>query len=110
MGIAATERHGGSRLTEITTRLTPHADGWRLTGEKCWVSRLKESAAFVVFGKDPGGRIQAAVVPAESEGVTRFPENPSGLGGWAWGTLQLQDVAIPKDNILTTPEGDGERI
>ncbi|MFE6894775.1 acyl-CoA dehydrogenase [Streptomyces sp. NPDC057694] len=110
VGIAATERHGGSRLTEITTRLTPHADGWRLTGEKCWVSRLKESAAFVVFAKDPNGRIQAAVVPAESDGVTRFPETPSGLAGWAWGTLQLQDVKVPEENILTTPDGDGERI
>jgi hypothetical protein len=28
---------------------------WRLTGEKCWVSRLLESAAFVVFVRDPDG-------------------------------------------------------
>jgi alkylation response protein AidB-like acyl-CoA dehydrogenase len=42
VGIAATERHGGSRLTEITARLVPDGEGWRLTGEKCWVSRLNE--------------------------------------------------------------------
>ncbi|MDF3149402.1 MULTISPECIES: acyl-CoA dehydrogenase [unclassified Streptomyces] len=110
VGIAATERHGGSRLTEITTRLFPDNNGWRLSGEKCWVSRLEEAAAFVVFAKDPSDRIQAAVVPADAEGVTRYPETPSGLGGWAWGTLALTDVSVSSDSILTTPGGDGEQI
>ncbi|MER6075495.1 acyl-CoA dehydrogenase [Streptomyces sp. NPDC001817] len=110
VGIAATERHGGSRLTEITTRLFPDGNGWRLSGEKCWVSRLQEAAAFVVFAKDPTGRIQAVIVPADTKGVTRHPENPSGLGGWAWGTLALNDVHVPAEHILTTPGGDGEQI
>ncbi|WP_316779989.1 acyl-CoA dehydrogenase family protein [Streptomyces sasae] len=110
VGIAATERHGGSRLTEITARLMPDAQGWRLTGEKCWVSRLNEAAAFVVFAKDPNGRIQAAVVPADAPGVTRYPETPSGLAGWAWGTLQLHDVHLSGGDVLVMPDGDGERI
>ncbi|MGW4784984.1 acyl-CoA dehydrogenase [Streptomyces sp. NPDC004230] len=110
IGIAATERHGGSRLTEITARLQPDGDNWRLTGEKCWVSRLDEASAFVTFAKDPSGRIQAAVVPAEAQGVTRYPETPSGLAGWAWGTLQFHDVHLSRDEILTVPGGDGEQI
>lgn len=110
VGIAATERHGGSRLTEITARLLPDGNGWRLTGEKCWVSRLNEASAFVVFAKDPGGRIQAAVVPADAPGVARYPEMPSGLAGWTWGTLQFHDVRLSGDEILAVPGGDGERI
>ena len=63
VGIAATERHGGSRIQEITTRASLDRNGrWRLTGEKCWVSRLLESAAFVVFVRDPDGRISAVIV------------------------------------------------
>ncbi|GAA2523698.1 acyl-CoA dehydrogenase family protein [Streptomyces longisporus] len=74
------------------------------------MSRLVEASAFVAFAKDPGGRIQAAVVPAEAQGVTRYPETPSGLAGWAWGTLQLDDVRLSGDDVLTLPGGDGETI
>jgi alkylation response protein AidB-like acyl-CoA dehydrogenase len=95
---------------EIAARLVPDGEGWWLSGEKCWVSRLEEASAFVVFAKDPDGRIQAVVVAAEAEGVTRYPETLSGLAGWAWGTLQFHDVRVHGDAVLVVPGGDGERI
>ncbi|MGW0656614.1 acyl-CoA dehydrogenase family protein, partial [Streptomyces umbrinus] len=108
VGIAATERHGGSRLPEITTRAVEGRGGWRLTGEKCWVSRLEEASAFVVFFKDPGGRIEAAVVGADAPGVSRRPERPAGLGGWAWGSLVLRDVPVSREDVLWAPGGGDE--
>src|SRR5262249_170576 len=97
----------GSRLPEITTRATPGPDGWRLTGEKCWVSRLSEASAFVVFAKDPEGTIQAAVVDADANGVTRRPETPSGLGGRACATVAFQAARLPPHAILSrTDSGD----
>lgn len=105
VGIAATERHGGSRLQEITTRATARPDGgWGVNGEKCWVSRLTESAAFVVFFKNPLGTITAAAVEATAPGLERGPIVPSGLGGWDWGTLAFNDVHVKEEDLIG---GDG---
>jgi alkylation response protein AidB-like acyl-CoA dehydrogenase len=55
IGIAATERHGGSRIRKITTRATLASRGrWLISGEKTWVSRLAEAVGLVVFFRDPG--------------------------------------------------------
>ncbi|MEO3822130.1 acyl-CoA dehydrogenase family protein [Plantactinospora sp. B24E8] len=108
VGIAATERHGGSRIQEITTRATVRRDGtWRLTGEKCWVSRLMESAGFVVFFRDPDGRISATVVDAGSQRLEREVIEPFGLGGWSWGVLRLHEVPVDPATDLVGRTGDG---
>jgi hypothetical protein len=74
--------------------------GWWLNGEKCWVSRLTESAAFVVFFKDDDDGITAAVVEAKAVGLERGPVVPAGLGGWDWGTLAFTDVHVSEDDLL----------
>ncbi|MEQ4306179.1 acyl-CoA dehydrogenase family protein [Plantactinospora sp. B6F1] len=80
VGIAVTERHGGSRVQEITSQARLRRDGrWRVSGEKCWVSRLVESAGFVVFFRAPDSRITAAVVDAVDHGLEREPIAPFGL-------------------------------
>jgi alkylation response protein AidB-like acyl-CoA dehydrogenase len=105
VGIAATERHGGSRLQEITTSARPRpAGGWWISGEKCWVSRLEEAAAFVVFFVNPRRAITAALVPADAPGLRRRLVAPAGLGGWTWGALELADVAVGPDDLVG---GDG---
>ncbi|WP_051951503.1 acyl-CoA dehydrogenase family protein [Actinacidiphila yeochonensis] len=107
VGIAATERHGGSRLQGITTRATPMpGGGWALDGEKCWVSRLREASAFVVFFKDPADRMSAAVIDADAPGIQRRPALPAGLAGWAWGSLSLTGVRIGEADLLGAL-GDG---
>lgn len=105
VGIAATERRGGSRIRQITTRARL-ADGgrWLLSGEKCWVSRLAEAEALVVFFLDPDAAVTAAVVDADRPGLTRELVTPAGLGGWSWGTLHLRDVPVdPAVDVLGEP-------
>jgi alkylation response protein AidB-like acyl-CoA dehydrogenase len=107
VGIAATERHGGSRIQEMTARAILHRDRWLLSGEKCWVSRLVESAGWVVFFRDPDGRISAAVLDATAPGLEREPVTPAGLGGWGWGILRLHDVPIDPGRDLLAGPGRG---
>lgn len=111
IGIAATERHGGSRIREITTQARLDRDGrWRLTGEKCWVSRLTEAAAFVTFVRDPDGHISAVLVNANDPRIEREVVEPFGLGGWGWGLLRLHNVPVdPTEALLGTP-GSGLSI
>ncbi len=108
VGIAATERHGGSRIQEITTRAVLGPDRrWYLNGEKCWISRLEEAAAFAVFFRDPDGRVSGAVVEATEPGLHRELIAPLGLDGWTWGVLRFRDVAIdPRQDLLGRP-GEG---
>lgn len=108
VGIAATERHGGSRIQEITTNARLHRDGrWRVDGEKCWVSRLVESAVFVIFFRDPDRRITAAVIDAADPGLEREVIVPLGLGGWSWGVLRLHGVPVDPAADLLGRAGDG---
>jgi alkylation response protein AidB-like acyl-CoA dehydrogenase len=111
IGIAATERHGGSRIREITTQARLGRGGtWRLTGEKCWVSRLTEAAAFVVFVRDPDARISAVLVDADDPRVERDVIEPFGLGGWGWGVLRLHDLPIDPAAALLGEPGAGLEI
>jgi alkylation response protein AidB-like acyl-CoA dehydrogenase len=112
IGIAATERHGGSRIREITTqaRLSRSGRHWQLTGEKCWVSRLSEACGFVVFVRDPDGRISAVLVDATDPHVEREVIEPFGLGGWGWGVLRLHDLPVDPAVALLGVPGSGLAI
>lgn len=105
VGIAATERHGGSRVQEITTRAVPvGAHRWEVCGEKVWVSRLVEASGIVVFFRDPDARVSAAIIDATAPGLHREPIPPAGLAGWTWGILRLRQVVIdPRTDLIGAP-------
>lgn len=105
VGIAATERHGGTRIQEITTRATVGSRGrWLICGEKIWISRLAEAAGLVVFFRDPDGHISAAIIDAASPGLERELITPAGLAGWSWGVLRLHQAAIdPRTDLIGAP-------
>jgi alkylation response protein AidB-like acyl-CoA dehydrogenase len=105
IGVAATERHGGSRIQEITTRATLGSRGrWLICGEKTWVSRLTEAAGLVVFFRDPDGHISAAIIDAGNPGLERELITPAGLDGWSWGILRLHQAVIdPRTDLIGAP-------
>lgn len=109
-GIAITEPIGGSQVHAITTAATTRHDGtWTLTGTKTWISRLSEAAVFIVFFKDPSGRLTAGVIDAADGGLDRRTIQPCGLSGWAWGELRLADVRLRPCDILGQP-GEGMQL
>ena len=109
-GIAITEPIGGSQVHAITTVATTHHDGtWTLNGTKTWISRLNEAAVFIVFFKDPSGRLTAGIIDAADGGLDRRTIQPCGLSGWAWGELRLADARLRPCDILGRP-GDGMQL
>lgn len=104
-GIAVTEPHGGSRTAETHTCAVAGLDGtWKVTGRKTWISRLTEAAVFVLLFRAPGGGLAAAAVDATEPGLHRQPVPPTGLAGWTWGVLDLDEVKVRQEDVL---HGDG---
>ncbi|HWU09541.1 MAG TPA: acyl-CoA dehydrogenase family protein, partial [Streptomyces sp.] len=58
----------------LAARPAPDGKGWRLTGEKCWISNAPEADFYTVFartGEGAGARgITAFLVPADRPGLT----------------------------------------
>ena len=105
VGVAATEPGGGSNLRTLRTTATPVGErNWRLSGEKCWISRIEEASGFIVFFADAQeGTMSAAVIDADAAGLRRTRLQPEGLEGWSWGRLQLTRVPISTRELLAPP-------
>jgi putative acyl-CoA dehydrogenase len=54
VGMAMTEKQGGSDVRANRTRAEPDGDGWRLTGHK-WFCSAPMSDAFLTLAQAPGG-------------------------------------------------------
>jgi acyl-CoA dehydrogenase len=72
--VAISEPRVGAHPKHLTTRADPDADGFRITGEKAWVSNGFSAAVFVVLAiteeQDGRKRYSALLVPRDAAGVT----------------------------------------
>lgn len=110
IAIAVTERQGGSTIQTIKTTAFPDKNGWRLCGEKCWISRINEASFFIVFFKIARSEeISSAIIERERKGMFFQTFNASGLQGWSWGQLTFEDMSLGENDFLGK-EGDGLEI
>jgi alkylation response protein AidB-like acyl-CoA dehydrogenase len=72
---ALTEPEAGSDAAALALRAEPDGRGWRLTGEKTWISNAPEADFYTVFARTTQG--------AGARGVSAFlvPGDRPGLGG-----------------------------
>jgi cyclohexanecarboxyl-CoA dehydrogenase len=107
---ALTEPHCGSDATAIRTRAVRTSEGYLLNGEKSAITLLMVGDAAVVFAKtDPeaGARgISSFLVPFDSPGITRHPYSDMGARGIVRGSMFLENVEIPEQNLIGV-EGGG---
>jgi len=70
---ALTEPEAGSDAAALTLRAEPDGRGWRLTGEKVWISNAPEADFYTVFARTTEGAgargVSAFVVPADRPGL-----------------------------------------
>jgi len=70
---ALTEPEAGSDAAALTLRAEPDGPGWRLTGEKIWISNAPEADFYTVFARTTQGAgargVSAFVVPADRPGL-----------------------------------------
>lgn len=99
---ALTEAGAGSDAAALETVAEPDGDGFRITGEKSYISNAPDADLASVFArttKDAGARgVTAFAVPIESGGVSGEAIDmisPHPLGRWVFDA-----VYVPADHVL----------
>ncbi|WP_330307940.1 MULTISPECIES: acyl-CoA dehydrogenase family protein [unclassified Streptomyces] len=81
-------------------------DGWRLTGEKCWISNAPEADFYTVFARTTPGAgargVTAFLVPADRPGLTGTPLDM--LSPHPIGALAFDAVPVTTDDVLGEPD------
>ena len=106
---ALTEPEAGSDVSAMSLRATRDADGYRLNGQKLWISNAPEADIYTVFARTSEGRrgLTAFAVPGDSQGLTG--ERKQLMAPHAIGSLRFDDVFVPVDHVLGEP-GEGFRV
>jgi acyl-CoA dehydrogenase len=99
---ALTEPTHGSDAAALELRAEPDGDGYRLTGEKAWISNAPEADVCTVFARtseETGSRgVTAFVVPGDAPGLSGAPIEL--LAPHAIGRLRFDGVRVPSDHVL----------
>ncbi len=106
-----TEPGAGSDVAALRMRAVPDGDGYRLSGEKTWISGANEANAFLLFATlDPSARhrgITAFLVPRETPGLTTTElTGKLGVRAGDTGSVVADNAWVPAANVLGRP-GEG---
>jgi len=108
------EAHAGSDPAALGLRADPDPDiagGYRLTGEKLWISNAPDADVYTVFARSAaatGARgLTAFAVPGDSPGLSGEPRDM--LAAHAIGSLTFDDVPVGPEQVLGQP-GAGFRV
>ncbi len=115
---ALTEEEAGSDAANVQTQAVPSADGshYILNGEKRYITNASIAQVLTVMARTPvpgsdKTAITAFLVTPDMPGFTMLePRMPKlGIRGTATGRFAMQNMAVPKENILG-PLGKGLRV
>ncbi|MFA9430284.1 acyl-CoA dehydrogenase family protein [Egicoccus sp. AB-alg2] len=99
---ALTEPDAGSDAAALRLRAERDGDGYRLTGEKVWISHAPDADVYTVFARttpDAGARgVTAFAVPGDAPGLTGEPLEL--LAPHAIGRLVFDGVPVTAEQVL----------
>ena len=100
-----TEPHAGSDAGATRTQARLEGDEWVINGEKMWITNAPLAGHIIITAvteRDQGKRgISALIVPGGTPGLTFGKhEQKMGLRGSMSTAVFLNDVRVPKENLL----------
>jgi alkylation response protein AidB-like acyl-CoA dehydrogenase len=109
--LALTEPGAGSDLQGIETQAIREEDEWIISGSKMWITNAGDSDYIIILARSRSGRdsksMSMFIVPSYSPGLhIDPPEKKMGLGSSHSNAISLEQVRVPKENLLGK-EGDG---
>jgi glutaryl-CoA dehydrogenase len=100
-----TEPDFGSNPAGMRTRAVPDDGGWRLNGEKAWITNGSIADLAVVWARTPEG-IRGFLVERGTEGFSTVEHRGKySLRASVTSQLVLQDCRLPADSILPGTSG-----
>ncbi len=99
---ALSEPNAGSDALGLSCRATRASDGgWRLNGQKVWITNAGIADLFTVFAKVDGEHLTAFLVERGSPGLSvGRDEKKLGLKGSRTASLFFEDAKLPSDAVL----------
>ncbi len=102
--ICMTEPNAGSDLSSIATTAVRTGDGYRITGQKMWVTSAPVADFFTVFAKAGEGEEKALsifLVERDFDGLV-IGKPIEKMGVWALPTSEVsfEDCAVPETHLL----------
>jgi acyl-CoA dehydrogenase len=99
---ALSEPGAGSDAAALELRADPDGDGWRLHGEKMWISNAPDADIYTVFARTtPNARargVTAFAVPGDASGLSGEPLEL--LSPHPIGRLVFDGVAVGRGDVL----------
>jgi alkylation response protein AidB-like acyl-CoA dehydrogenase len=106
VGFALTEPNAGSDAASLTLSATPDGSGYRLNGEKIFISNAPDADVYSVFARtsDQGARgLTAFAVPGHTPGLTGTAQRM--LSPHPIGSLKFDNVYVPAESVLGEVDG-----
>jgi acyl-CoA dehydrogenase len=99
---ALSEPDAGSDAAALSLRATADGDGWRLHGEKTWISNAPDADVYTVFARTTEGArargVTAFVVAGDAEGLSGEPLDM--VAPHAIGRLTFDGVRVGAADVL----------
>ncbi len=113
-GFGITEPDAGSDVMAMSSTAEDKGDHWLLNGSKTWISNAAQADALIYYAytdPDAGTKGLSAFViePKNFDGIKTSNLDKLGSHCSPTGELFLDNVRVPKENILGKP-GDGAKI
>lgn len=102
---ALSEAGSGSDAFALATRATEADGGYRLTGQKLWITNGAEAEIFIVFANaDPDAGYRGITAFIVEKGFDGFSvgkkEDKLGIRASSTTEIVLRDVFVPRENVL----------
>ena len=103
-----TEANAGSDPSGMTTKAEKISEGYKLNGEKSWISNSPIADVFVVWAKSDyhGGKIRGFLLEKNTPGLTApVIEGKLSLRASVTGKIVLDNVVVPEESLLPNIQG-----
>jgi len=112
--LAMSEPTAGSDVVSMQLRAERHADHYRLSGRKMWITNGPDADVLVVYARtDPKARTRGLTAFIVEKGFPGFSAAPKldklGMRGSNTCELVFENCAVPAENVLGG-EGNGTRV